>query len=274
MTLVEQLAQFEVKHIDLAGVQQSYREAGQGPDLVLLHGISSGSGAWLKQLQALSPHFHVLAWDAPGYGQSDVLATDQPNALDYAHRLKAWLDALGVKQVILLGHSLGAMQAAAFQASYPEYVRALILANPAQGYYSADAAQQAEVYAKRPQMLQQLGAIGMAKLRGPHLAAHCSAEVLHLITVMMQGIGLAGFTAASYLLAYDAIKRYLRPQQAHTHVIKAMLDGITPPQDIQDLADQFQLQSCYALEQAGHLSYLDQATQFNQILLSLHDAKM
>ena len=86
----------------------------------------------------------------------------------------------------------------------------------------------------------------------------------------MQQISLTGFTQASYLLAYDAIQSYLKIQQPDTYVIKAMSDGITPPQDIQALVDGYQLEHCYQIEDAGHLSYLDQADQFNQILLSLN----
>nr|WP_143115406.1 alpha/beta hydrolase [Acinetobacter sp. YH12105] len=281
MTLIDQLAQFELKTVQFDGVQQSYREAGKGKTLVLLHGISSGSGSWVKQLQDLSHHFHVIAWDAPGYGQSDRLAA-QPNAEDYAKRLKGMLDALGLNlgsgqgqnKIILVGHSLGAMQAAAFNALYPEVIEALVIANVAQGYKDSDAQKQQDVFEKRPKMLQTLGASGMAQSRGPHLVVNASAEVLALIDAVMQNIDLQGFTDASYLLAYDAIQSYLLPAQQHVHVIKGMVDGITPPQDIQALADQFQLKPCYEIVAAGHLSYLDQAEQFNQILLSLNDARM
>ena len=282
MTLVEQLTQFELKTVHLDGVQQSYREAGTGKVLVLLHGISSGSGSWVKQLQDLSHHFHVIAWDAPGYGQSDPLAAEHPNAEDYAQRLKDMFDALDLNlgsgqdqnKIILVGHSLGAMQAAAFNARYPDMVEAVVLANVAQGYKGSDKQKQQDVFEKRPKMLQTLGASGMAQSRGPHLVANASAEALALIEAVMQNIQLEGFTDASYLLAYDAIQSYLSPEQHNVHVIKGMADGITPPQDIQELADQFQLNPCYEIAAAGHLSYLDQAAQFNQILLSLHDARM
>lgn len=270
MTLIDQLAQFELKTVQFDGVQQSYREAGTGKALVLLHGISSGSGSWVKQLQSLSHHFHIIAWDAPGYGQSDRLAMVHPNAADYAQRLKGMLDALGLSKVILIGHSLGAMQAAAFNALYPASVEALVIANVAQGYKGFDAQKQQDVFEKRPKMLQSLGASGMAQSRGPHLVAHASADALQLIEAVMQDIRLEGFTDASYLLAYDAIQSYLIQKQQHIHIIKGMADGITPPQDIQALADQFQLKQCYEIEDAGHLSYLDQADQFNKILLSLN----
>ncbi|MDM1781261.1 alpha/beta hydrolase [Acinetobacter indicus] len=269
MNLVEQITQFELKTIQFDGVTQSYREAGQGKALVLLHGISSGSASWVKQLQDLAQHFHLIAWDAPGYGESDVLAIDQPNATDYAKRLKGMLDALNMKDVILVGHSLGALQAAAFNALYPEYVNALVLANVAQGYKGFDAQKQQDVFEKRPKMLKELGATGMANSRGPYLVAHATQHAMELITAVMQGISLDGFTHASYLLAYDSIQSYLQEQQKNTHVVMGMSDGITPAQDIQALADTYKFGHCYQIEDAGHLSYLDQAEQFNQILLSL-----
>lgn len=270
MTLIDQLVKFDLKTIQFDGIQQSYREAGTGKALVLLHGISSGSGSWVKQLQDLSHHFHVIAWDAPGYGLSDCLAMVHPNAEDYAQRLKGMLDTLGLSKVILVGHSLGAMQAAAFNALHPDTVDALVIANVAQGYKGFSAQKQKDIFEKRPKMLQSLGASGMAQSRGPHLVAHASAEILALIEAVMQNIHLDGFTAASYLLAYDSIQSYLNPKQQNIYVVKGMADGITPPQDIQALADQFQLKRCYEIEEAGHLSYLDQAAQFNQILLSLN----
>lgn len=269
MTLVEQIAQFELKTIQFEGVTQSYREVGQGTAVVLLHGISSGSASWVKQFEKLASHFHLIAWDAPGYGQSAPLDTDQPNATDYARRLKGMLDALNLKKVILVGHSLGALQAAAFHASYPDYVNALVLANVAQGYKGFDADKQKDVFEKRPKMLKTLGAQGMAQSRGPFLVAHATSAVMALIEAVMQNISLEGFTQASYLLAYDAIQSYLTENQENTHVVMGMSDGITPATDIQTLADTYKLSHCYKIEDAGHLSYLDQAEKFNQILLSL-----
>lgn len=273
-TLTEQLNEFDVKTINFDGVQQSYRESGKGQTIVFLHGISSGSGSWIKQFQDLSQHFHLLAWDAPGYGQSDVLTTQQPNARDYAKRLKAMLDALEIDRFILVGHSLGAMQAAAFQRLFPEKVKALLLVNAAQGYKDFDEDQQKQVFKKRPKMLSELGASGMAQSRGPHLVAHATPEALALIEAVMQSITLEGFTQASYLLAYDSIQSYLEKNQPNTHVLMGMSDGITPPKDIQAFADAYALTNIYTIEDAGHLSYLDQPEQFNKILLSLQQAQM
>ena len=77
-----------------------YRQAGTlaHTQRVLLHGIGSGSASWAAQLAAVEPHQPgLLAWDAPGYGESDGLNLADaawPTATHYAERLWAWLDAL------------------------------------------------------------------------------------------------------------------------------------------------------------------------------------
>ena len=50
----------------------SYREAGTGPALVCLHGIGAASAGWILQLESLKS-YRLIAWDAPGYGESDFL---------------------------------------------------------------------------------------------------------------------------------------------------------------------------------------------------------
>src|SRR5438105_318963 len=47
-----------------------YERGGQGPLLVLLHGIGSNARSWAHQLQALAAHYDVVAWDMRGYGSS------------------------------------------------------------------------------------------------------------------------------------------------------------------------------------------------------------
>ena len=104
-----------------------FREQGSGIPLMLLHGISSGAASWHKQM-ALNG-FRVLAWDMPGYGESPMLVVERANAGDYADALAAMLDRAGVWQVVLVGHSLGALVASAFAAKYPERVLHLVLAD-------------------------------------------------------------------------------------------------------------------------------------------------
>src|SRR3954471_14601106 len=74
----------------------SYRESGAGPALVCLHGIGAASAGWILQLETLKG-YRLIAWDAPGYGESDFLPIAEPRPEDYAQALHEFLDRLLLK---------------------------------------------------------------------------------------------------------------------------------------------------------------------------------
>src|SRR5687768_11070562 len=111
----------------------SYRETGAGQALVLLHGIGSSSASWLNQLETLKG-YRLIAWDAPGYGNSDFLKSEKPKAADYAEALHAFLDRLILKDVVIVANSLGCLMAGAYAAAHPERIRSMILLDPAAGH--------------------------------------------------------------------------------------------------------------------------------------------
>ena len=57
-------------HKNVNGLSVAYRKNGQGPALILLHGFTIDSRVWISQINSLSETFTVIAWDAPGAGQS------------------------------------------------------------------------------------------------------------------------------------------------------------------------------------------------------------
>ena len=79
---------------------------GTGVPLVLLHGIGSNAESFAPLIKALPPRLPVLAWDAPGYGESLPLTTDWPDTSDYASQLLHLLDTLRIERFALAGHSL------------------------------------------------------------------------------------------------------------------------------------------------------------------------
>ena len=87
--------------------------------IVLLHGIGSNAQSFAPLMQAFEGRHPLLAWDAPGYGDSQPLAVDWPDASDYAAALNRLLAQLDVSRCILVGHSLGALIAARFAVVSP-----------------------------------------------------------------------------------------------------------------------------------------------------------
>lgn len=265
--LIDKLSRFPLQSLQLNGRRLAYREAGSGPVLLLLHGISSGSGSWVAQLEGLSDRYRVLAWDAPGYGGSEPLATETPTAMDYAAVLRALVDALDLQQVLLVGHSLGALQASAFASAHGDRLSGLVLADPAQGYGQADLATRQDIFRKRPAMLEALGPDGLARERAPALLAPgASREKIALVADGMRRLAVPGFGAASWLLAHDDIWRYLPDYRRPLLVLCGDEDSITPPASALALAERHGQGRYLALPRAGHASYIDAPEAFGRAI--------
>jgi pimeloyl-ACP methyl ester carboxylesterase len=236
---------------------------------ILLHGIGSGSGSWIHQLSDENLG-RVLAWDAPGYADSTALKMDEPAAKDYAQVLWAWLDALQINEVHLVGHSLGAIMAASAARLQPGRVKALSLLSPAQGYGNAPEQVRHKKRDERLQAMAQLGLQKMAEQRAPRLlSAQAEDEQIALATHMMSHLNELGYTQATQMLSSADIRADLQAFRAASpasiQVACGEQDVITPPQACRDLAAF--IHAPYApLPGAGHLCALQAPQAVSNIL--------
>ncbi len=112
--------------VQLDDVTLHYREAGQGPRvLVLLHAFPLSSAVWASQLRELSPQVRVIAPDFRGFGQSSLGASALMPEL--ARDVLALLDRLGVSEFLLGGVSMGGYVAMALLRIAGSRVQRLIL---------------------------------------------------------------------------------------------------------------------------------------------------
>ena len=236
----------------------SYREAGAGPALCLLHGISSQSGSWVHQFDALAPRFHVVAWDAPGYGESDQLLANTPATSDYADSLAGLLDALGIARMLLVGSSFGALIAGDFAAARPDRVVGLVLLSPAGGYGLADASEREAKLAARLQRLARLGPQGLAQdLPAGMLSQRASAEARALAAWSTAHIRPDGYSQAARTLANGRLIEDARKYPGPALVIAGTQDDITPAAGSERIARAFPRGTFRLIENAGHLGHLD-----------------
>jgi pimeloyl-ACP methyl ester carboxylesterase len=122
-----------MRRAQVRALSVAYEQTGRGPVLVLLHGFLFDSRAWRPQLESLSNHFTVIAWDAPGAGQS----SDPPETFvlgDWADCLAGLLDVAGVGSARILGLSWGGILAQEFYRRHPRRVRSLLLAGTYAGW--------------------------------------------------------------------------------------------------------------------------------------------
>src|SRR5882757_5290391 len=113
--------------------QVEYRAAGdtRNPAVLMLHGLGSSSAGYRAQFAGLSREFHVIAWNAPGFGGSSPIAGHNAGIDDYAEALAAFLRALRVERLsALVGSSWGSVVALAFTRRYPALVGSLVLSAP------------------------------------------------------------------------------------------------------------------------------------------------
>src|SRR3982751_5502311 len=112
------------------GIGIGYEEAGEGGHMpiVFLHGVGSDTSVWRSQLGHFAPDRRAVAFDYPGYGDSDS-APEGTSRDDYAGTILAAMDALGIGQAHVCGLSLGGVVAISMYAAWPERIASLILAD-------------------------------------------------------------------------------------------------------------------------------------------------
>ena len=94
---------------------------------MLLHGFASNKEVWLKVAKLLTPHFHLIIPDLPGWGESSRMTEASYDIDAQATRLDGFVQTLGLQQFVLVGHSMGGAIAGVYAAEHPEHVAELAL---------------------------------------------------------------------------------------------------------------------------------------------------
>jgi pimeloyl-ACP methyl ester carboxylesterase len=119
----------EPEWLNVGGLRVAYRRKGQGEATLFLHGAGF-TRMWLPFHERLSQNVDLIAPEHPGYGE-----TEMPEWLDGFDDLvlhyDELLDVLGVKQIHLVGYSLGGWIAAEFAVVYQAWLKSLTLITPA-----------------------------------------------------------------------------------------------------------------------------------------------
>jgi pimeloyl-ACP methyl ester carboxylesterase len=117
---------FELQETTLHGHRVAYRLAGEGPPIILIHGVTSSSANWRRVAPILARHHTVLAPDLIGHGQSAKPRGDYSMGA-FASGIRDLSVALGIGPATVVGHSLGGGVAMQFSYQFPERTDRLAL---------------------------------------------------------------------------------------------------------------------------------------------------
>jgi 2-hydroxy-6-oxonona-2,4-dienedioate hydrolase len=184
------------------GLRVRVLSSGSGPALVLLHGVSLSAAIWAPLFTALSGR-RLLAVDLPGHGLSDPVSYRRGEVREHACRLiDDILDALGLDQVPVVGHSLGGMFALWHVATGAERISGLVaIGEPAVALPG--------VRVRMPLSLLTVPGLGVAILRSP-----TPRPVYRRL--LAQGLGSAELAAAPDSLIEALFLSARRPENART----------------------------------------------------------
>jgi len=118
--------EFELQHVTVHGHDLGYRMAGEGPAILLIHGIAGSSAAWREVMPTLASRYTVVAPDLLGHGQS-AKPTGDYSLGAYANVLRDLLGIVGIPRATVVGQSFGGGVTMQFCYQNPEWCERLVL---------------------------------------------------------------------------------------------------------------------------------------------------
>ncbi len=244
-----------------------YREAGEGKALIILHGLGNNSQSWAHQLRQLEEQFRVIAWDAPGYGDSSDPKEEFQQFSQFADVLKEFLDRLGLQSVYLLGHSMGSAIALDFTSRFPEMVDALIIADATRGAAGVSPEENERRLQNRLHAINTLHPSELARTRVKALLSpNASVEVVKEAERIMSQVRPAGYRSVSYSLSNLNQMDLLSTISVPTLVMCGELDGVTPVSESKVFHELIPHSKLAIVPNTGHLCYQEDPETFNQFV--------
>ena len=120
----------ESHFVDVDGIKFHYVVAGEGPPLLLLHGLGASVITWRDNMGPLSQHFRVYAVDLPGHGDSDKPDIDY-SLETVAYYLGRLLDVMGLERCSIVGNSVSGPLAIKLGRDIPDRIHKLVLVDSA-----------------------------------------------------------------------------------------------------------------------------------------------
>jgi pimeloyl-ACP methyl ester carboxylesterase len=249
--------------IEIGDLQIAYERKGEGPPLVLVHGLPCNSREWRRQIEGLSAEFTVVAWDAPGAG----LSSDPPDTFrlpDYADCLAALVDALGLGRPHVGGMSFGAGLALELYRRHPSVPRTLVLASAYAGWAGSLPAEVVEQRLQATLLQAELSPEEFAEAWLPSLLSESPpTHVADEVRAMLSEFHPPGVRVMAHAFAEADLRDVLPRIEVPTLLLYGDKDVRSPLSVAEDLHEKIPESRLAVLTDVGHLTDMEAGERFN-----------
>lgn len=264
------------KSLEIEGRKVNYVELGDPtkPVLLFVHGIMGTWRNWIFNLLPFCDRYRVIAIDLPGFGESEMPAA--PLTMEhYAENVKSFCDKLGIKEVTLIGNSMGGLVGAIVAKRTPDLLKKLILVDAA-GFSTSNRYLRRITRFRR--VLEAVFAFGylVRKLvaSNKYAAAAFTKIVLwkpmnvssELMLVLLNGLGRRGFVDAARSISTTRIDRVPGEITTDTMIIWGRNDQLIPKRDAYRFAKMLPGARFEMMEDTGHIPMFETPDEFNALI--------
>ncbi len=144
------------------------------PSLILIHGGRDHSRSWDEVARALQPHFHIMAPDLRGHGDSDWAKGSSYSLSDYVYDLTCLVRSASLHQTAIVGHSMGGMIGLMYAGAYPDQVSRLAVLD---GVTVLPGSPRTPIHERITEWVVQLDRIAEQKTRGYRTIAEAAERM-------------------------------------------------------------------------------------------------
>jgi len=255
----------EQREVTAGSVKTAYLSAGSGPPVVCLHGGGAGAITWYPSISVLAEHFKVIAPDIVGYGESDKpnAAYDRPF---YASWLRDFFLALEIPKAHVIGLSQGGAISLQFSLKNPEMVEKLVLVGSAALTDKIPLGFLFSIF-----WLHSIPSVAAGRFNSRYLVDKPENVDPNFGPYALQVVKKPGGKRVIWQSKGAAVKSMpaeeLRQIQHQTLILWGENDKVFPPVVGEAAAQIMPNAALRRIQDAGHISFMDQPEVFNEILL-------
>ena len=238
---------------------------GQGPTLLLLHGIGSSATAWSKQMERLGRYYTCIAPDLPGYGDSP-----DPAGTGLLSLVEEVAEVLDGKPAHILGVSFGALTALGLASFRPELVRTLVLSDATLGRASLGDAERDRWLLHRETLAHELATRSVE--RAAEIASpQASQDVIEEIALHMRRARPAGYMSVARTIATTDARSWLSHIKQPSLILCGEDDRVTGVDVSRTLSENLVNAVLLTIPGAGHAPHIEQPDRFADAVTAFLD---